>query len=198
MVDLTSSFRPSMLVTHEIASTFISICRAAITSGTVDIPTRSAQLSAENVFPRRFISWPQHGCVHAFADRNSEPLSRFNRHPAIVPRISFADIDKPQPQVRIFLSHQQICPCVLMWSLIATSRPCPYSWLMPPAAFVRIARALHARKSSHRKHHAAHRISFIQVHASLHHHHGHSPILPITNWPACPMAVESAKCGMSL
>ena len=121
---------------------------------------------------RRFIARPQHGSVHAFAHGNSQPLSRIDRHPAIIPRIRFAHVDEPQPKVRIFRSHQRILP--LQVDVVADRHQPPLSILRIDAAgSVRqdCGAHSHARKHSHRKHHAAHRIAFIKMHAPLHHHH---------------------------
>ena len=64
-----------MFVTHEIARQRMPMCRAASTSGTVDIPTRSAAEHAHHPdLGGRLERRPEPGRVDPLAERQAEPL----------------------------------------------------------------------------------------------------------------------------
>src|ERR1700722_16538808 len=79
-----------------------------------------------------------------------------------------------------------------------TSAPCPYSTLMPPAAFVRIRLRTPARPSTRvgnttsAAEYPSYKCTRPCITAT-----GTSPDFPITSCPACPKAVERGKPGIS-
>ena len=88
-----------MFVTHEIARQRRPMCRAASTSGTVDIPTRSPpRMRIIRISAGRLEGRPEPGRVDALGERLAEPRRGVVRDRAQRRVVGVAHVGEPRPE----------------------------------------------------------------------------------------------------
>ena len=89
-------------VTHETARQRMRMCRAASTSGTVDMPTVSAPSVAQHAYLGRCLERrAEPGCVHALAEIEAEPLSGYFRRRAQLRVVRVGHVGEARPEALV-------------------------------------------------------------------------------------------------